>query len=158
VEDPPAIAAPAPDVARTPRDLDPQAEQSASAQRELEAVREQLDQARREFVELNDAILLQQVGIYEYHHPLENAEQYKGALAAIRQEVKDFVKNGTAILASDRFAYNNSLAQGRKMIVDFSKLMLRAYNAEADNCVRSVRVGTVASAKRKYSEIACAGS
>ena len=70
-------------------------------------------------------------------------------MAAIRQEVKDFVKNGTAILASDRFAYNNSLAQGRKMTTDFSKLMLRAYNAEADNCVRSVRAGTVASAKQR---------
>lgn len=75
--------------------------------------------------------------------------QYKEALAAIRQEVKDFVKNGAAILASDRFAYNNSLAQGRKMTGDFSKLMLRAYNAEADNCVRSVRAGTVVSAKRR---------
>ncbi|WP_020543214.1 DUF4041 domain-containing protein [Nonomuraea coxensis] len=28
-------------------------------------------------------------------------------------------------------------AEGRKMVRDFSKLMLRAYNAEADNCVRS---------------------
>jgi hypothetical protein len=118
-------------------------------QRELDDVREQIEQARRELVELNDAILLQQVGIYEYHHPLENAEQYKQTLAALRQEVKDFVKRGAAILAADRFAYNNSLAQGRKMTADFSKLMLRAYNAEADNCVRSVRAGTVVSAKQR---------
>jgi uncharacterized protein DUF4041/Meiotically Up-regulated Gene 113 (MUG113) protein len=119
------------------------------AREELDAVNEKIDQARRELVELNDAIVLQQVGIYEYHHPLENAEQYKQALVAIRREVTEFVKNDTAILASDRFAYNNSLAQGRKMTADFSKLMLRAYNAEADNCVRSVRAGTVASAKRR---------
>ena len=31
------------------------------------------------------------------------------------------------------FAYNNSVAQGRRMVADFSKLLLRAYNAEADN-------------------------
>jgi uncharacterized protein DUF4041/Meiotically Up-regulated Gene 113 (MUG113) protein len=132
-----------------PSDVDPQPGQQASAQHELASVLDEIDQAKHELVELNDAILLQQVGIYEYHHPLENAEQYKEALSAIRQEVKDFVKNGTAILASDRFAYNNSLAQGRKMTADFSKLMLRAYNAEADNCVRSVRAGTVASAKQR---------
>ena len=59
------------------------------------------------------------------------------------------MKNGNAILAAERFAYNNSLAQGRKMTADFSKLMLRTYNAEADNCVRSVRAGTVASAKQR---------
>lgn len=136
-------------IADTPTGHEKHAAADSPVERELEAVREQIDQARRELVELNDAILLQQVGIYEYHHPLENAEQYKEALAAIRQEVKEFVKNGTAILASDRFAYNNSLAQGRKMTADFSKLMLRAYNAEADNCVRSVRAGTVASAKQR---------
>jgi septal ring factor EnvC (AmiA/AmiB activator) len=113
VDDLAATAAPTPDVGDTQPDLDLQAERRAAAQRELEAVREQIEQARREVVELNDSILLQQVGIYEYHHPLENAEQYKEALAAIRQEVRDFIKNGTAILASDRFAYNNSLAQGR---------------------------------------------
>ncbi|WP_328612526.1 DUF4041 domain-containing protein [Amycolatopsis sp. NBC_00355] len=149
VEAPPVAATPRPDVVEPPRDLDLQEEPSASVRQELEAVREQLDQARSQLVELNDAILLQQVGIYEYHHPLENAEQLKEALAAIRQEVKEFVKNGVAILAADRFAYNNSLAQGRKMTADFSKLMLRAYNAEADNCVRSVRAGTVASAKQR---------
>lgn len=63
--------------------------------------------------------------------------------------MRDFVKQGAAIQAADRFAYNNSLAQGRKMTADFSKLMLRAYNAEADNCARSVRAGTVASAKQR---------
>jgi hypothetical protein len=141
-----AATAPTPEPSR---DVIPRTNSSASDQSELDTVREQIDQARRELVELNDAILLQQVGIYEYHHPLENAEQYKEALVAVRQEVKEFVKDGTAILASDRFAYNNSLAQGRKMTADFSKLMLRAYNAEADNCVRSVRAGTVATAQQR---------
>ncbi|WP_328609356.1 DUF4041 domain-containing protein [Amycolatopsis sp. NBC_00345] len=145
----PTPTPPAPGRDDAPRDVDQQLEHSASAQRDLQAVREQIRQARLELVELDDAVLLQQVGIYEYHHPLETAEQYKEALVEIRQGVKDFVKNGTAILAAERFAYNNSLAQGRKMTGDFSKLMLRAYNAEADNCVRSVRAGTVASAKQR---------
>jgi uncharacterized protein DUF4041/Meiotically Up-regulated Gene 113 (MUG113) protein len=132
-----------------PHDVAPQTDDNAAARRDLDKILKQIEDAKQELVELNDAILLQQVGIYEYHHPLENADQYKEALATIRQEAKDFVKNGTAILASDRFAYNNSLAQGRKMTADFSKLMLRAYNAEADNCVRSVRAGTVTSAKQR---------
>lgn len=121
----------------------------ASARQELQELRRRIAQARSELVELDDAVLLQQVGIYEYHHPLESALQYKEALASIRQDVRDFVKDGNAILAAERFAYNNSLAQGRKMTADFSKLMLRTYNAEADNCVRSVRAGTVASAKQR---------
>ncbi len=35
------------------------------------------------------------------------------------------------------------------MVADFSKLMLRAYNAEADNCVRSLRAGSLASAIKR---------
>ncbi|GLY71331.1 DUF4041 domain-containing protein [Amycolatopsis taiwanensis] len=138
-----------PDLDDTSREVDRQEESTASAQQELRRIQLQIDEARQELVELNDAILLQQVGIYEYHHPLENAEHYKEALAEVRQAIKDFVKSNAAILAAERFVYNNSLAQGRKMTADLSKLMLRAYNAEADNCVRSVRAGTVASAKHR---------
>jgi hypothetical protein len=97
-------------------------------------------------LELNDALTLQQVGIYQYHHPLENAEMYKERLADLRGRIKDQVKAGEAILVSPMFAYNNSLAKGRRMTSDLSKLMLRAYNAEADNCVRSLRAGAVVTA------------
>ncbi len=102
-----------------------------------------------ELIELDDALLLQQVGIYEYHHPLENAEMYRERLTALLDDIKDTVRAGNAIEASDPFAYNNSLAAGRKMTADFSKLMLRAYNAEADNCVRSLRAGALATATKR---------
>ncbi len=100
-------------------------------------------------VELNDALLLQQVGIYEYHHPLENAQAFKKSLDELNERIHSSIRSGNAILASDRFAFNNSLAQGKKMISDFSKLMLRAYNAEADSCVRSIRAGTSAAAAKR---------
>lgn len=127
---------------------------------EVDALRRQLDDANRrtgeqrpavedDFVELDDARLLQQVGIYEYHHPLENAELYRERLTELREHVKDAVKSGKAIEASDKFSYNNSLALGRRMTADFSKLMLRAYNAEADNCVRSLRAGALAAATKR---------
>lgn len=100
-------------------------------------------------VELDDHRVLQEVGIYEYHHPLENAAEYKAQLAALVEEIKLLVKQGSAVLASDLFTFNNSLAKGRKMTSEFSKLMLRAYNAEADNCVRTLRAGNVLTAKKR---------
>jgi hypothetical protein len=89
------------------------------------------------------------VGIYHYHHPLENAELYRERLAGLREQIKEMVKAGKAIEASDRFSFNNSLAAGRRMTADFSKLMLRAYNAEADNCVRALRAGALAAATKR---------
>lgn len=52
-------------------------------------------------------------------------------------------------MTSELFTFNNSLAQGRRMTDDLAKLMLRAYNAEADNSIRTLRVGNVVTAKRR---------
>lgn len=101
------------------------------------------------YVELNDAVVLQDVGIYRYHHPLEAAAAYKERLSEIDGRAADLVKTGRAIVKSELFTFNNSLAQGRRMTDDLSKLMLRAYNAEADNSVRSLRAGNVVTAKRR---------
>jgi hypothetical protein len=100
-------------------------------------------------IELNDQMVLQDVGIYRYHHPLENAALYKERLAELNAQIDGVVKAGRAVLAADMFTFNGSLAKGRKMVADLSKLMLRAYNAEADNCVRSLRSGNISTATRR---------
>lgn len=100
-------------------------------------------------IDLDDERVLQEVGIYNYHHPLESAALYRERLDDLQARIAAMVKAGEAILASDMFTYNNSLAKGRKMTGDFSKLMLRAYNAEADNCVRTLRAGNVVTAKKR---------
>lgn len=127
---------------------------AASLDQQLAERRRELAEAEAQLVQLNDALLLQQVGIYQYHHPLENAEAYRARLAALNERIRDMVRAGQAIRASDRFAYNNSLAQGRRMTADFSKLMLRAFNAEADACVRSLRAGTSEAALRRLDSAA----
>jgi hypothetical protein len=102
-----------------------------------------------DLVELDDERVLQEVGIYRYHHPLENSEEFRERLKELQDRIKTTIKDGDAILASDMFTFNNSLAKGRKMTSDLSRLMLRAYNAEADNCVRSLRAGNVVTAKKR---------
>ena len=116
---------------------------------EAEVARLQADAAHGSTVELDDERILQEVGIYRYHHPLENAAEYKTQLNELSQQIKTMVKAGDAVLASDMFTFNNSLAKGRKMTIEFSKLMLRAYNAEADNCVRALRAGNVLTANTR---------
>jgi len=105
--------------------------------------------ATGEFVELDDARVLQDVGIYRYHHPLESAAGYQDELKVLEVQVAALVREGRAIVRSEMFTFNNSLAQGRRMSDDLGKLMLRAYNAEADNAIRTLRVGNVQTAKRR---------
>lgn len=118
--------------------------------RENEALKEQYEDALVEIDLLKrDVDALHDIGIYTYRHPLENAVAYQDALAAIRNEVKSFISEGRAIEASTRFTFDNSLAKGRKMTSDLAKLMLRAYNAEAENCVRYVKAGNLPSAEKR---------
>ncbi|MGY4928901.1 DUF4041 domain-containing protein [Streptomyces sp. 900105755] len=106
-------------------------------------------QSGADVIDLSDQRALQDVGIYRYHHPLESAAAYKDRLRSLEGQIDDVIKSGRAILAADLFTFDGSLARGRKLIGDLSKLMLRAYNAEADNCVRSLRSGNVRTAQKR---------
>src|ERR1700722_8023264 len=116
---------------------------------ELEARLEAGGMASPDVIELDDRKVLQDVGIYRYHHPLEHAALYKEHLAQVDEQIDEMVKAGKAVLAADMFTFSGSLAKGRRMVADLSKLMLRAYNAEADNCVRSLRSGNISTATRR---------
>ena len=115
---------------------------------ELEAALAASRHRHGEVIELDDQRVLQDVGIYRYHHPLENAAAYKDRLRASTAR-STTSSSRAAVLAADMFTFDGSLAKGRKMVADLSKLMLRAYNAEADNCVRSLRSGNISTAKKR---------
>ena len=102
-----------------------------------------------EVVLLDDERVLQEVGIYRYHHPLESALAYKDRLDGLATRIAEMVKADQAIEKSNMFTFNGSLAKGRRMTKDLAKLMLRAFNAEADNAVRSLRLGNVVTAKKR---------
>ncbi len=59
------------------------------------------------------------------------------------------LRDGQAIEKSNLFTFDNSLAKGRKMSDDLAKLMLRAYNAEIDIGIRTLKAGNVQTAKKR---------
>ncbi len=118
--------------------------ENAALRAQLEAVVSGAD-----VVVLDDEKVLQEVGIYRYHHPLENAAAYKDRLDELSGRIADLVKTHRAIEMSNMYTFDNSLAKGRKMANDLATLMLRAYDAEVDNCLRSLRAANVVTAKRR---------
>jgi stress response protein SCP2 len=89
-------------------------------------------------VETRNLTLLQDLGIYDFAHPLDGAVQYKERLASLKTEYSNAAKE-RGVIGATNWAVNGSVAEGAKMIKEQCKLVLRAYNAEADNCVRTVR-------------------
>ena len=103
----------------------------------LDAVNKELRRARLEIAQTEEAALLQEVGVYQYRHPLSDAVAYSNALKSIEQSIKAMtLKDGGAVLAASEWTVNCSVKEGRAMTREYSKLMLRAFNAEAESLVR----------------------
>lgn len=138
------------------------AEQALRLQREradaaeaLRATSAQLDEVRKAIVATEDLALLQEAGIYRYRHPLTDAVAYQKELASIDDNIKVMVrKDGGAVLATTNWTVNGSAAQGRTMVRDFSKLLLRAFNAEADNLVRGLKPYKLDAAIERLTKVA----
>lgn len=109
-----------------------QRNQLATAQAELAAASQQV-------VETRETAILQEVAVYDYRHPLDDAAAYKANLAILKDRIKAAVKDEQAVIGATSWTVNGSEAQGRKMVKDFSKLLLRAYNNEVDNLVRTMK-------------------
>jgi hypothetical protein len=109
------------------------------ARAQYQGLQSQLAQIQAELVRTSTEAELQEVGIYTYQHPLADAVAYKTQLADLTDRIKATARAGTAVLAATGWTVNGSVAEGNRMVKEYSKLMLRAYNAEADNCVVRVQ-------------------
>ncbi|MEU4240845.1 DUF4041 domain-containing protein [Actinoplanes sp. NPDC026619] len=108
---------------------------------------------RQQLVEVRETAILQQAGLYQYLHPLEDAVAYKSRLDQIKETVRQMTRAGGAVTATTNWLVNDSAREGTAMVRDFSKLMLRAYNAEADNCVRTVRPHRLAAVTDRLTKV-----
>jgi hypothetical protein len=127
----------------------------AETAEKLHALNQQLADAKSQIVATEDIALLQEAGIYSYFHPLADAVAYQARLEALQEKIKGMnKKDGGAIEASTSWTVNGSAAEGRAMVRDFSKLMLRAFNAEADNLVRQLKPYKVNAAIERLQKVA----
>jgi hypothetical protein len=106
---------------------------AASSRAELSELQAQVVKAREE-------VMLQEVGVYDYHHRLEDSMAYRAQLDSIRKRIREMSKkDGGAVQGTTTWTVDGSAAKGRKMVNEISKLLLRAYNGEADVLVNKMR-------------------
>lgn len=92
-------------------------------------------------VHLANEVELQDLGLYTFEHPANSSVALGDELKNLRRRIREMAKAGQATQATNSFTFNNSVVQGRKFVKQMSTLSLNAYNAEAENCVKSVRAG-----------------
>jgi hypothetical protein len=131
------------------------AQERSAAATAVQELQLKLVEVRKSIVATEDLTLLQESGIYRYRHPLTDAVAYASELAKLEDKIKAMTrKDGGAVQGSTNWTVNGSLPQGRVMVRDFSKLMLRAFNAEADNLVRGLKPYKLPAAIERLKKVA----
>ncbi|WP_131104676.1 DUF4041 domain-containing protein [Ornithinimicrobium sufpigmenti] len=108
----------------------------------------------RNLVDSREQVEFQEVGYYRFHHPAENSVKLADEIASVRERMKQIQRDKKAATRSTKFTYNNSASQGKKFVNDLHDMMLTAYNAEAENAVKSVKAGNLSAAKARLEKAA----
>jgi chromosome segregation ATPase len=109
-------------------------------EKDLGTIRQELSNLKASLIETEEIAMLQEVGIYQYSTVLESSVTYAEKIKEIEVEIKKRnLVDGGAIEAANEWIVNGSASEGRKVIKEFSKLMLRAYNGEVDDAIRTLK-------------------
>lgn len=92
---------------------------------------------------LEDTILLESFALYEPKFKMSSSSEYKARLAGVRERQKAMIKNGDAATGNMGWEVNGSKAEGRKLVNDMIKLVIRSFNNEADYCVDNVKFDNI---------------
>ena len=115
-------------------------QQKVEASLALNNLEKEIAETKASLIETQEIAMLQEVGVYQYTSILETASGYSEKIAEIRSSIKERnIANGGAIRAAQGWTVNGSTAEGSKMVKEFSKLMLRAYNGEVDDAIRTLK-------------------
>ena len=109
----------------------------------------QLNSLKAQLIETDDAVLLQSFGMYTPHYRYSTSDEYKLQLDTVRNNQKALIKNGSAVTGNMNWTVNGSVTQGKKMVKDMQKLLLRAFNAECDDAIEHVRFNNVDACSKK---------
>lgn len=111
----------------------------AEKQAEITNLETELNEKKKQLICMDDEILVQEFGLYTPQYDFASALDYKEELAKIRQYQKELIKNKQAVFGNLNWTVNGSKAQGKKMVTDTQKLLLRAFNNECDDLIAKVK-------------------
>jgi hypothetical protein len=117
--------------------------QISALKSELTAVGAEIAARKSEVVQLDHEILLQSFGLYQPRYAFASASKYKAELERVRTHQKSLVRDGNAATCPTSWTVNGSTREGTKMVRDFQKLILRAFNSECDANITDVKFNNV---------------
>lgn len=106
-----------------------------------------IESKKKELIVIDEALLLESFALYKPKFKFLTSEEYKNRLSTCREAQKEQIKRGSAVTANENWTVNNSQSEGKKMVSDMKKLLLRSFNNECDVCVDNVKFNNVEASK-----------
>ncbi len=116
---------------------------------DLAKKKQSLSSLQEKIIETDEAVLLQSFGVYTPHHSYAMSDEYKEKIKSIRDQQKEMIKAGIAVTGYNNWQVNGSAANGKKMVKDMQKLLLRAFNTECDDAIEHVRFNNIEASEKK---------
>lgn len=123
--------------------------QLSNIQNEIVRLEQLASQKKKMLIQMDEEILIQEFGLYQPKYDFVNSDAYKKRLDAIRQNQKNMIKNNIAVSGNMGWTVNGSASQGRKMVKDMQKLLLRAFNSECDDVIEHVKYNNIEASQKR---------
>lgn len=114
-----------------------------SAEQDVTALANQTSELRAQILVFEETLLLESFALYEPKFKLNSSHEYKTRLDSVRERQKAMIKSGEAATGNMGWEVNGSKAEGRKLVNDMLKLVIRSFNNEADYCVDNVKFDNI---------------
>ncbi|MDR0583789.1 MAG: DUF4041 domain-containing protein [Treponema sp.] len=109
----------------------------------IELLQAEIKQKQNEILVLDETITLESFALYKPKFKFLTSEEYKQKLNTIRDKQKELIKDNIAVTANEGWTVNGSASEGKKMVNDMKKLLLRSFNNECDYCVDNVKFNNI---------------
>ncbi|PAU62465.1 DUF4041 domain-containing protein [Pseudomonas indica] len=113
------------------------------AEQDVAALAQRSSDLQGQILVWEETLLLESFALYEPKFKLNASHEYKSRLDSVREHQKMMIKNGGAATGNMDWTVNGSKQQGRKLVNDMIKLVIRSFNNEADYCVDNVKFDNV---------------
>jgi hypothetical protein len=120
-----------------------------AAEAKVAALTAKLSQLNAQILVVEDALQLESFALYIPKFKMNASHEYKTRLEDIRAKQKELIKAGEAATGNFGWEVNGSNAEGRKLVKDMIKLVLRSFNNECDYCVDHVKFDNIEKSEQR---------
>ncbi len=113
------------------------------ANADLDEIKVKIDTKQKMLVDVEEQLLYEDFALYKPKYEMVNSEAYKERLNKIRETQKALIKSDQAVTGNMNWTVNGSKSEGKKMVKDMQKLLLRAFNSECDDVISRVTYANI---------------